>query len=97
MMSVMLQKMMVAFGRRGTACPIDQTLGDAYKALEIYHEQYPAVFTNAAEILLAEVEGGAISLADVPRRLGLIVQMLDRLHRQEELHDWSNDTVVVAV
>ena len=95
-MSILLQKIMIALGHRGIACPIDQTLGNVYQALNVFHEQYPAVFMNAAEILLAEIEGGAVGLGDIPKRLGQIVQMLDRLHRQEDLQVWAEEDIVIT-
>jgi hypothetical protein len=96
-MSAMLQKILIALGRRGVQVPIDATLANAYRALQRYHEAYPSVFTQATEVLLAEVEGGATNIADVPQRLGHIVQMLDRLTREEELEMWSEDQVLVTV
>jgi hypothetical protein len=95
-MSTLLQKILIAVGRRGVQTPVDATLGNAYRALQRYHEAYPSVFAHAAEILLAEVEGGATSVEDIPKRVGHLVQMLDRLHREEELEDWSDRDVVVA-
>jgi hypothetical protein len=76
--------------------PIDATLGTAYRALQRYHELYPSVFTHAAEILLAEVEGGATTVDDIPRRMGHIVQKLDRLHRAENLEAWAEEELVIA-
>lgn len=102
-MSTLLQKILIAFGRRGVQVPIDQTLADVYAALARCHELYPSVFTHAAEILLAEVEGGATTCEDIPQRLPHLTQMLDRLHKQEELRAWAEDTetgmqdVVLAV
>lgn len=96
-MSAMLQKILIALGRRGVQVPIDATLANAYRALQRYHEAYPSVFVQATEVLLAEVEGGATNIADVPQRLGHIIQMLDRLTREEELEMWSEDRVLVTV
>lgn len=96
-MSALLQKIMIAMGRRGVMVPIDESLASAYRALQRYHEAYPSVYVQASEILLAEVEGGAIGIADIPQRLGHIIQMLDRLTREEELEMWAEETVVVPV
>ena len=96
-MSTLLQKIMIALGRRGVQTPIDQTLGDAYRALCHYHSHSPSVFPHAAEILLAEVEGGATNLTDIPKRMGHITQMLERLHREEELEEWAEDETVIVV
>ena len=96
-MSPLLQKIMIALGRRGDQVPIDETLGAAYRALGRYQDLYPNVFNPAAEILLAEIEGGATTIQEVPRRLGHLTQMLDRLHRQEELTAWAQDDDVVVV
>jgi hypothetical protein len=90
-MSTFLQRLMCALGRRGVQAPIDQTLGNAYRALQHAHATYPSVFPHAAEILLAEVEGGATTVDMIPKRLGLLVQMLDRLHREEELDAYAED------
>ena len=95
-MSTLLQRLLIALGRRGVQTPVDATLGNAYRGLQHYHEQYPAVFPHAAEILLAEVEGGATTMADIPKRMGHLVQMLDRLHREEELEAWAEDDVIIA-
>jgi len=95
-MSALLQKILIALGRRGVQVPIDQALATAYRALQRYHETYPSVFNPAAEILLAEVEGGATDVADIPTRLGHLIQMLDRLHREEELTAWAEDQEVVV-
>ena len=95
-MSTLLQRILIALGRRGIQAPVDATLGNAYRALQRYHEAYPSVFTHAAEILLAEIEGGATDVADIPKRMGHLVQMLDRLHRQEELDAWADEDVVIA-
>ena len=96
-MSSLLQRIMIALGRRGVQTPIDQSLGDAYRALRASHNQYPSIFPLAAEILLAEIEGGATSVADVPKRIGHLVQMLDRLHREEELEAWAEEETVIVV
>jgi hypothetical protein len=96
-MSALLQKILIALGQRGVQTPIDGTLGNAYRALQRYHEAYPSVFTQATDILLAEIEGGATTLADVPQRLGHLIQMLDRLHREEELELWAEEDTVVTV
>jgi len=95
-MSSLLQKILIALARRGVQTPIDQVLGNVYRALIQYHEKYPSVFVHAADILLAEVEGGATELRDVPQRLGTLCVMLDRLHRQEELDVWADDDVVLV-
>ncbi len=96
-MSALLQKILIALGHGGVQTPIDATLANAYRALQKYHETYPSVFNQAAEILLAELEGGASTLADVPQRLGHLIQMLDRLHREEELELWAEEDIVVTV
>ena len=96
-MSALLQKILIALGQRGVQTPIDSTLANAYRALQRYHETYPSVFNQAAEILLAEVEGGATALPDVPQRLGHLIQMLDRLHREEELDLWAEEDAIVTV
>ena len=96
-MSTLLQKIMAALGRRGVQTPIDKTLGDAYRALQVCHAHYPSVFTHAADILLAEIEGGATTLEDIPKRIAHLAQMLDRLHREEELEAWAEEDVVVTV
>jgi hypothetical protein len=95
-LSTLLQRILIALGRRGIQAPVDATMGNAYRALQRYHEAYPSVFSHAAEILLAEVEGGATDLPDIPKRMGHLVQMLDRLHREEELEAWADTDVVVA-
>lgn len=94
-MSPMLQRIMIAAARRGIQTPIDDSLGAAYQALVTYQEAYPAVFNNAAEILLAEIEGGATAIAEIPRRMGHMLQMLDRLHRSEDLQAWAAEDVVI--
>ncbi len=96
-MSSLLQRIMIALGRRGVQTPIDQNLGTAYRALRACHLQYPSVFPLGAEILLAEIEGGASNISDVPQRIGHLVQMLDRLHREEELEAWAEDETLVVV
>jgi hypothetical protein len=96
-MSALLQRIMIALGRRGEQTPIDDTLGTAYRALQRYQDAYPNVFPHASEILLAEIEGGATKIADIPRRIGHICQMLDRLHRQEELDAWAAEEDVIVV
>jgi hypothetical protein len=96
-MSALLQRILIALGKRGVQSPIDQDLAAAYRSLQRYHEAYPSVFNPAAEILLAEVEGGATNVADIPTRLGHLIQMLDRLHREEELAAWSEEQEVVVV
>lgn len=98
-MSALLQKILIALGKRGIQAPIDGSLANAYRALQKYHEAYPSVFTPATDILLAEIEGGATGVEDIPQRLGHLVQMLDRLHREEELELWAEEdrTVVVTV
>jgi hypothetical protein len=95
-MSTLLQKIMIALGRRGVQTPIDRTLGDAYRALQQCHALYPSIFPHAAEILLAEVEGGGTSIEDVPKRIAHLSQMLDRLHREEELEAWATEDMVVT-
>jgi hypothetical protein len=95
-MSTLLQKILTALGRRGVQTPIDQSLGNAYRALQGYQQQYPTVFAHAAEILLAEIEGGATTVPDIPKRIGHLVQMLDRLHREEELEAWAEEEVIVV-
>ena len=95
-MSNLLQKIMIALGRRGVQVPINKTLGDAYRALQQYQRAFPTAFPLAAEILLAEVEGGAVSVEEIPRRIGHLVQMLDRLQREEELEAWAEDEVVIV-
>lgn len=97
MMSTLLQRMLVALGQRGVQTPIDETLGNAYRALQQYFNAYPNVFPNAADILMAEIEGGATTVADVPNRMGHLVQMLDRLYREEELEQWAEDQETVIV
>jgi len=96
-MSNLLQKIMMALGRRGVQVPIDSTLGAAYRSLQEYQAQYPAVFPTAAEILLAEVEGGATGITDIPKRVGHLCEMLDRLQRQEDLTAWSDPDRLIAV
>lgn len=96
-MSALLHKIMIAMGRRGVMVPIDESLATAYRALQRYQEAYPSVFAPASEILLAEIEGGAIGIADIPQRLGHIIQMLDRLTREEELEIWTENSGVVSV
>lgn len=93
-MSTLLQRILVALGRRGIQTPIDQTLGDAYRALQHHHSMYPNVFTLAAEILMAEIEGGATTVADIPQRIGQIAKLLDSLHNQEDAAAWADDVVV---
>lgn len=95
-MSALLQKILIALGKRGVQTPIDGSLANAYRALQRYHEAYPSVFAAATEILLAEVEGGATGIEDIPQRLGHIIQMLDRLHREEELEMWAEDQTVIV-
>jgi len=92
-MSTLLQKILMALGRRGIHVPIDEVLGNTYRSLQQYHSIYPAVFNRAADILLAEVEGGATGIEDIPKRMGHLLQMLDRLHREEELDAWAADEV----
>jgi len=97
-MSNLLQRILIALGRRGVQTPIDESLGTAYRGLQSWHSQYPVAFPIAAEILLAEIEGGATVVGDIPKRIGHLVQMLDRLHREEELEAWAEDdetTVIV--
>jgi hypothetical protein len=96
-MSTLLQKILVALGRRGLQTPIDKELGDAYRALQQAHRGYPSIYNHAAEILLAEVEGGATAVADIPKRIGHLCQMLDRLHREEELEAWAEESEVIVV
>jgi hypothetical protein len=96
-MSTLLQKLLIALGRRGVQTPVDATLGNAYRALQQCHELYPSVFTHAAEILLAEVEGGATNVEGIPKRLGHLCQLLDRLHRSEELEAWAEEDQIVVV
>ena len=95
-MSTLLQRIMIALGRRGVQTPIDEHLADAYRALQRCQESYPSVFPHAAEILLAEVEGGATDLETIPRRIIHVSQMLDRLHRQEELDAWAEEEGVLV-
>lgn len=94
-MSAMLQRIMIAAGRRGIQTPIDDSLGAAYRSVVAYQEAYPAVFNHASEILLAEIEGGATPIAEIPRRMGHLLQMLDRLHRAEDLQAWAAEDVVI--
>jgi hypothetical protein len=94
-MSPLLQRLMIALGRRGVPVPIDTTLGNAYQAFQQCHEAFPSVFTHASEILLAEVEGGATSLTEVPARIAALCTMLDRLHRREDLAAWAEDAPVM--
>jgi hypothetical protein len=96
-MSTLLQKILVALGRRGVQTPIDQSLGAAYRALQQYQRTYPSVFAHAADILLAEVEGGATSVEGIPKRIAHLAQMLDRLHREEELEAWGEEETIVVV
>jgi len=96
-MSTLLQKILIALGRRGMQTPVDKSLGDAYRALQQCHALYPSVFTHAAEILLAEVEGGATIVSDIPKRIHHLTQMLDRLHREEELEAWASEDALAAV
>ncbi len=96
-MSNLLQKIMMALGRRGVQVPIDSVLGMAYRSLQDYLSQYPAVFPAAAEILLSEVEGGATSVTDIPKRMGHLCEMLDRLQRQEDLAIWTDPDRMIAV
>ena len=95
-MSSLLQRILIALGKRGVQTPIDSTLGTAYRAMQRYQELYPSVFPHAADVLLAEIEGGATTVNDIPKRLGHLVQMLDRLHREEELEAWTSEDVVVV-
>jgi len=94
--SPLLQKMMIALGRRGVQTPIDTALAAAYRAMKQALDAHPSIFPHAAEILLAEVEGGATSVADVPKRLNHLVQMLDRLHREEDLEAWAEEDIVIT-
>ncbi len=96
-MSTLLQRILVALGRRGILTPIDGALGEAYRALQGCQRGFPTVFQPAAEILLAEVEGGAVDVAGIPRRIGHLCQMLDRLHREEELEAWADEDTVIVV
>jgi hypothetical protein len=95
-MSTLLQKIMIALGRRGVQTPIDQNLGEAYRALQRHQELYPSIFIHAADILLAEIEGGATNLEDIPKRLSQLTVMLDRLHREEDLVAWADQDIVIA-
>ena len=95
-MSPLLQRIMSTLGRRGVQTPIDQELGNAYRALTACQERYPSIFEHAADILLAEIEGGATTIVDIPRRVSHLAQMLDRLHRQEELEAWAEEDIVIA-
>lgn len=96
-MSPLLQKMMIALGQRGVQTPIDSDLGAAYRAMRQAHDGYPSIFSHAADILLAEIEGGATSVPEVPGRLAHLVRMLDRLHRDEELEAWAEEDIVIRV
>ena len=96
-MSTLLQRILVALGRRGVQTPIDQTLGNAYRALRKQQDSHPSVFAPAAEILLAEVEGGATTVDNIPTRIAHLTQMLDRLHREEQLEAWASDNEEVVI
>ncbi len=95
-MSSLLQRILIALGRRGVQTPIDAALGAAYRAMQRCQELYPSVFPHAADILLAEIEGGATNVPDIPKRIGHLVQMLDRLHREEELEAWASEEVIAV-
>lgn len=88
--------MLAALGRRGVQVPFDPSLAAAYRALHQCHELYPSVFGPAVEILMAEIEGGATGIADVPKRLGHLAELLDRLHRAEELDAWAEEDLIVV-
>jgi len=89
----MLQRILVALGRRGVQTPIDQRLGLAYTALRTAQDDNPNIFPHACEIMLAEIEGGATTVADIPERLPNLIRMLDQLHRNEDLEAWSEGLV----
>ena len=95
-MSTLLQKLMIALGRRGVQTPIGDELAAAYRALQEHHAAYPTAFGNAADILLAEVEGGATALAEIPTRIDHLCRMLDALYRQEELDALAEEPTVVV-
>jgi hypothetical protein len=95
-MSPMLQRILVALGKRGVQTPLDQRLGLAYRALQLHQENSANVYPHACDILLAEIEGGATTVADIPQRLGDLVRLLEHLHRTEELDTWAVDTLIVA-
>jgi len=95
-MSPMLQRILVALGKRGVQTPVDQQLGLAYRALQLHQENSANVFPHACDILLAEIEGGATAVADIPRRLGDLVRLLENLHRTEELDTWAEDASLLS-
>lgn len=96
-MSPMLQRILIALGHRGVQTPLDQRLGQAYRALQFHQEHSANVYPHACDILLAEIEGGATTVADIPQRLGDLIRLLEHLHRTEELEAWAeDDTLVVA-
>ncbi|MCC2672895.1 MAG: hypothetical protein K0Q72_5367 [Armatimonadetes bacterium] len=88
-MSPMLQRILIALGRRGVQTPVDQRLGQAYQALHYYQENHANIYPHACEILMAEIEGGATTIVDVPQRMADLVRMLDQLHRNEDLELWA--------
>lgn len=96
-MNPLLHRVMVALGRQGHQVPIDDTLGAAYRAFQHYQRSHPTAFGPATDILLAEVEGGATKLDQVPKRLGHLVQMVDRLQRENEVEAWVDDLDSVTV
>lgn len=95
-MSPMLQRILVALGKRGVQTPLDQRLGLAYRALQHHQENSANVYPHACDILLAEIEGGATTVADIPQRLADLVRLLEHLHRTEELEAWADEPLVVA-
>jgi hypothetical protein len=96
-MSPMLQRILIALGQRGVQTPLDQRLGLAYRALQYHQEHSANVYPHACDILLAELEGGATTVADIPQRLGDLVRLLEHLHRSEELEAWADEeTRVIA-
>lgn len=95
-MSPMLQRILVALGKRGVQTPLDQRLGLAYRALQLHQENSANVYPHACDILLAEIEGGATTVADIPQRLADLVRLLEHLHRTEELAEWAEDSSLLV-
>jgi hypothetical protein len=93
-MSPMLQRILIALGRRGVQTPVDQRLGQAYQALHYYQENHANIYPHACEILMAEIEGGATTIVDVPQRMADLVRMLDQLHRNEDLELWAQEAAI---
>jgi hypothetical protein len=93
----MLQRILIALGQRGVQTPIDAHLGQAYQALHFYQENYANVYPHACEILMAEIEGGATTVMDIPQRMADLVRMLDRLHRSEDLDLWAQEEGIPLV